>query len=161
MSSAPGVTNPTTQQSNDALGRDETLTAAYAILMELWRSDSIRARADDSPLTFADAALVGLISRQPGCLAIDLARSLKLNRSTVSRQISGLAAAGVIEVGAEERGAAQPLHVTDEGRAALRVTLDKQRARFARRTSTWTDEEVTTFFTLLLRLGEAAADDED
>ena len=46
-------------------------------------------------LSVVDQSLVDFVVQHPGCMAIDIARYLRLNRSTISRQLSGLLAAGV------------------------------------------------------------------
>lgn len=135
--------------------RDSDIGRAYTELSRITRRASIRARGSESILSVVDQSLVDFVVEHPACMAIDIARYLRLNRSTISRQLSGLLAAGLIRTTDGGTGNAKPLEVTDAGRAALRRSVQLHREALDERLADWSDDDIALLAGLLERLGAA------
>ena len=132
---------------------------AYTELSRITRRASIRARGTEGVLSVVDQSLVDFVVEHPGCMAIDIARYLRLNRSTISRQLAGLVAAGLVRTTDGGSGNAKPLEVTDAGRDALTRSVQLHRDALVERLVDWTDDDVVLLAGMLERLG--AADEAD
>ena len=116
-----------------------------------------------APLSFVEHSLVSFIAANPGCRAIDIAADFSLNRSTVSRQLTGLEAAGLVAVGAggaggggdDADGRGRPLAVTAKGEELLARSVDANRDALAERLAEWPTESVTRLADALTRLNTA------
>lgn len=135
--------------------RNSDIGRAYTELARITRRASIRARGSESILSVVDQSLVDFVVQHPGCMAIDIARYLRLNRSTISRQLSGLLAAGLIRTTDGGTGNAKPLGVTDGGRAALERSVQLHRDALDERLASWSDDDIALLAGLLERLGAA------
>ncbi|GAA3338991.1 MarR family transcriptional regulator [Curtobacterium pusillum] len=135
--------------------RNSDIGRAYTELARITRRASIRARGSESILSVVDQSLVDFVVQHPGCMAIDIARYLRLNRSTISRQLSGLLAAGLVRTTDGGTGNAKPLEVTDEGRAALERSVQLHRDALDERLASWSDDDIALLAGLLERLGAA------
>jgi DNA-binding MarR family transcriptional regulator len=135
--------------------READIGRAYTELSRITRRASIRARGDETVLSVVDQSLVDFVAQHEGCMAIDIARYLKLNRSTISRQLSGLLAAGLVHTVDGGSGNAKPLAVTDEGRAALDRSVRLHREALEERLADWSDDDIALLAGLLERLGAA------
>jgi DNA-binding MarR family transcriptional regulator len=135
--------------------RNSDIGRAYTELARITRRASIRARGSDSILSVVDQSLVDFVVQHEGCMAIDIARYLRLNRSTISRQLSGLLAAGLIRTLDGGSGNAKPLVVTDAGRAALERSVQLHRDALDERLASWSDDDIALLAGLLERLGAA------
>ncbi|WP_144714397.1 MarR family winged helix-turn-helix transcriptional regulator [Curtobacterium pusillum] len=135
--------------------RNSDIDRAYTELARITRRASIRARGSESILSVVDQSLVDFVVQHPGCMAIDIARYLRLNRSTISRQLSGLLAAGLIRTTDGGTGNAKPLVVTDAGRAALERSVQLHRDALDERLASWSDDDIALLAGLLERLGAA------
>jgi DNA-binding MarR family transcriptional regulator len=135
--------------------RDSDIDRAYTELARITRRASIRARGSESILSVVDQSLVDFVVQHPGCMAIDIARYLRLNRSTISRQLSGLLAAGLIRTTDGGTGNAKPLVATDAGRAALERSVQLHRDALDERLASWSDDDIALLAGLLERLGAA------
>ncbi|MCS5488356.1 MarR family winged helix-turn-helix transcriptional regulator [Curtobacterium flaccumfaciens pv. beticola] len=135
--------------------RNSDIGRAYTELSRITRRASIRARGDDEALSVVDQSLVDFVVQHPGCMAIDIARYLRLNRSTISRQLSGLLAAGLVRTTDGGSGNAKPLEATDAGRAALDRSVRMHRSALEERLAEWSDDDVALLAGLLERLGAA------
>jgi DNA-binding MarR family transcriptional regulator len=135
--------------------RDADVSKVYTELSRITRRAAIRARGPESSLSVVDHSLVDFILQHPGCMAIDIARYLRLNRSTISRQLSGLLAAGLVETVDGGVGNAKPLGVTDAGRDAFERSLRMHRDGLEARLADWSDDDVALLAGLLERLGVA------
>ncbi|MGN6409791.1 MAG: MarR family winged helix-turn-helix transcriptional regulator [Curtobacterium sp.] len=135
--------------------RNSDIGRAYTELARITRRASIRARGSDSILSVVDQSLVDFVVQHEGCMAIDIARYLRLNRSTISRQLSGLLAAGLIRTLDGGSGNAKPLVVTDAGRAALDRSVQLHRDALDERLASWSDDDIALLAGLLERLGAA------
>lgn len=139
--------HPSSDVRNSEVGR------AYTELARITRRASIRARGSDQALSVVDQSLVDFVVQHPGCMAIDIARYLRLNRSTISRQLSGLLATKLIETTDGGTGNAKPLVATDAGRAALERSVQLHRDALEERLSSWSDDDIALLAGLLERLG--------
>lgn len=135
--------------------RAADIERAYTELSRITRRASIRARGVDSALSVVDHSLVDFVCQHPTCMAIDIARYLRLNRSTISRQLAGLIAAGFIETTDGGSGNAKPLRATESGRAALERSVRMHREGLEQRLGDWSDDDVALLAGLLERLGDA------
>ena len=87
--------------------------------------------------------------------AADIAADWGLDKSTVSRQINQLAAAGLITRGAERPGRrGQVLDVTAAGRHALDEAAETIRDRLFHQLQDWTDGDVAAFAGLIARFNQ-------
>lgn len=140
--------------------RESDVTRAYAELSRITRRAAVRARGPEAALSIVDHSLVDFIAEHPGCMAIDIARFLQLNRSTISRQLAGLLAAGLVETIDGGTGNAKPLGVTEAGRAALARSVRVHRDSLESRLASWSDDDVALLAGLLERLGAAESGDD-
>ncbi|MBM7475824.1 MarR family winged helix-turn-helix transcriptional regulator [Curtobacterium herbarum] len=139
--------------------READIGRAYTELSRITRRASVRARGTDEALSIVDQSLVDFVVQHPGCMAIDIARYLRLNRSTISRQLSGLLAAGLVRTVDGGSGNAKPLEATDAGRRALARSVQLHRDALVERLADWSDDDVALLAGMLERLG--AADEVD
>ncbi|WP_185021713.1 MarR family winged helix-turn-helix transcriptional regulator [Curtobacterium sp. PhB130] len=133
--------------------RNADIGRAYTELSRITRRASIRARGTESVLSVVDQSLVDFIVQHEGCMAIDIARYLRLNRSTISRQLSGLLAAGLIRTTDGGTGNAKPLAATEAGCAALERSVQLHRDALDERIASWSDDDIALLAGLLERLG--------
>lgn len=139
--------------------READIGRAYTELSRITRRASVRARGTDDVLSVVDQSLVDFVVQHPGCMAIDIARYLRLNRSTISRQLSGLLAAGLVRTVDGGTGNAKPLEATDAGRRTLARSVQLHRDALVERLVDWSDDDVALLAGMLERLG--AADEAD
>jgi DNA-binding MarR family transcriptional regulator len=85
------------------------------------------------------------IAERPGIRSIDIAKMFRLNRSTVSRQLAGLIALGIVRETAPPAGRGRPLELTAEGLDAYRGTLAALQEIIDQHLARWTDSEVSRF----------------
>ncbi|WP_404386681.1 MarR family winged helix-turn-helix transcriptional regulator [Knoellia locipacati] len=85
----------------------------------------------------------------------EIAESVYLDISTVSRQVSALVAQGFVSrVSDPSDGRAHMLTLTDEGRTLLTQIRDRRNGWLADVTSDWGDEDLATFDSLLRRFSD-------
>jgi DNA-binding MarR family transcriptional regulator len=102
--------------------------------------------------------LVRVSEVEPARLS-DLATSVELDLSTISRQIRDLAAAGLIARDPDPAdGRAVLLSLTERGAAVLESVSEARRRVLARAIADWTDEERNALASGLLRLGAGLHD---
>ncbi|PZE68973.1 MULTISPECIES: MarR family winged helix-turn-helix transcriptional regulator [unclassified Curtobacterium] len=135
--------------------READIGRAYTELSRITRRASVRARGTADVLSVVDQSLVDFVVQHPGCMAIDIARYLRLNRSTISRQLSGLLAAGLVRTVDGGTGNAKPLEATDAGRQALDRSVQLHRDALVERLADWSDDDVALLAGMLERLGAA------
>ncbi|HWT32753.1 MAG TPA: MarR family winged helix-turn-helix transcriptional regulator [Microbacterium sp.] len=128
--------------------RDELTTVS--------RRGTARARQMTETLTVIERALVNFIATNPGSRAIDIARFLGLNKSTVSRQLTSLHERGFVDVQVDpDDQRNRTLILTAAGmRERARVddgVFDAVVARFAG----WEDDEIVRFAAALRRFNNA------
>lgn len=102
-------------------------------------------------LSRVDQSLLTYLRTNPGVRAIDIADHFQLNRSTVSRQLGSLAAAGLIEdaARAENPRRGQPLRISAAGERALTEPTDSLLDVVAGRMHGWPRHDVERFASLL------------
>ena len=127
-------------------------------LVAISRRGLVDARYDDAPLSITDQSIVMAIAQQPGIRSIDVARMFRLNRSTVSRQVAGLVALGLVQEVPSESRRGRPLELTPEGIAAYEGTLDTLRRAIEKQLASWSDDEVARFAHDLDRFDRAHAE---
>jgi DNA-binding MarR family transcriptional regulator len=136
--------------------RTGAVSRVYTELARITRRAAVRARGVESTLSVVDHSLVDFVSEHPGCMAIDIARYLRLNRSTISRQLAGLIDAKLIETVTGGSGNAKPLRVTAAGRAAYERSVRLHRNGLESRLQDWSDDDIALLAGLLERLGRAS-----
>ncbi|MEW2609859.1 MarR family winged helix-turn-helix transcriptional regulator [Streptomyces sp. NPDC047880] len=103
-------------------------------------------------LSLVSYTLLGHLEESGGCRATDLAAHYALDKSTVSRQVTGLERAGLIERrpdAADHR--VQVLHLTGAGRRILAQATESRRAAFRERLADWPAEDLSRFADYLVR----------
>jgi DNA-binding MarR family transcriptional regulator len=114
-------------------------------LVAITRRGLVDATFGDAPLSITDQSIVMAIAEQPGIRSIDIARMFRLNRSTVSRQLAGLVALGIVCDAPSDAGRGRPLALTDAGREAYRGTLGALHRVITDQLAEWSDDEVSRF----------------
>ncbi|MBB6421189.1 DNA-binding MarR family transcriptional regulator [Streptomyces sp. AK010] len=103
-------------------------------------------------LSLVSYTLLGHLEEVGGCRATDLAAHYALDKSTVSRQVTALERAGLIERRpdpADQR--VQVLHLTWAGRHILAQVTESRRAAFRERLTDWPAEDLSRFAEYLVR----------
>ncbi len=97
-------------------------------------------------LSLVSYTLLGHLETSGGCRATDLAAHYALDKSTVSRQVTALERAGLVERrpdSADQR--VQVVRLTAAGRRILAQVTDRRRAAFAERLADWPEEDLRRF----------------
>lgn len=115
------------------------------------------ARIANISLSMTDQSILGYIVDHPGCRSIDIAQAFRLNRSTVSRQLSGLMKLGVVTEKTDASGRGRPLELTDSGWAAYDEAIGILQGVVDENLDDWTDAEVARFAHDLQRFNTGAA----
>ncbi|MFF0591234.1 MarR family winged helix-turn-helix transcriptional regulator [Streptomyces sp. NPDC003781] len=103
-------------------------------------------------LSLVSYTLLGHLEERDGCRATDLAAHYALDKSTVSRQVSSLERAGLIERRVDpDDHRVQVLHLTESGRHALDRVTERRRTAFRERLADWPEEDLTRFAAYLER----------
>ncbi len=121
------------------------MRAVYLQMEAISRRAVARSRRTSEPLTVVQHTLLTFINTTPDCRAIDIAAALRLNRSTVSRQLADLEGLGLIEppgAGAAAPGRGQALAISPRGRDLLDRSLRANHDALERRLADWTDDEI-------------------
>ncbi len=109
------------------------------------------------PLPVSEAHALTEIAREGQLRQVELARRLRLQKSTVSRLVSNLAGRGwVRRSGADDDGRGVLLELTDAGVEAATRMAEARRDRFAALLDRIPDEERADVVRALQRLAEAA-----
>ncbi|MGV9558925.1 MarR family winged helix-turn-helix transcriptional regulator [Streptomyces sp. NPDC003522] len=106
-------------------------------------------------LSLVSYTLLGHLEDSGGRRATDLAAHYALDKSTVSRQVSALERAGLIERRqdpADHR--VHVLHLTDAGRAILAQVTESRRAAFRERLAGWREGDLERFAEYLVRYND-------
>ena len=85
------------QQQEDSGGRRGDSADVLRSLVAITRRGLIDARAEEPRLSITDQSIVMAIADEPGIRSTDIARMFRLNRSTVSRQLSTLVSLGLVQ----------------------------------------------------------------
>ncbi|MFF9059665.1 MarR family winged helix-turn-helix transcriptional regulator [Streptomyces sp. NPDC101213] len=103
-------------------------------------------------LSLVSYTLLGHLEDSGGRRATDLAAHYALDKSTVSRQVSALERAGLIErLRDPEDHRVHVLHLTDAGRAILAQVTESRRAAFRERLAGWPQDDLERFAEYLVR----------
>lgn len=133
------------QQHRDALERRSDSDAVLRSLVAITRRGLVDARAEEPRLSITDQSIVMAIADEPGIRSTDIARMFRLNRSTVSRQLSALVSLGLVQETPSVSGRGRPLELTAEGEEAFRNTLRSLQGVIDEHLAQWTDAEVQRF----------------
>ncbi|GGV63378.1 MULTISPECIES: MarR family winged helix-turn-helix transcriptional regulator [Streptomyces] len=136
-------------------GTDAAETAVETIHREL-TVFARRARASAGrmhpELSLVSYTLLGHLEESGGCRATDLAQHYVLDKSTISRQVTALERAGLIERRLDpEDHRVQVLQLTDAGRRILAQVTESRRAAFQERLADWPAEDLSRFAGYLTR----------
>ncbi|WP_189310615.1 MarR family winged helix-turn-helix transcriptional regulator [Streptomyces brasiliensis] len=113
-------------------------------------------------LSLVSYTLLGHLEERDGCRATDLAAHYALDKSTVSRQVTALERAGLVERRPDpEDHRVQVLQLTDAGREILAQVTQRRRAAFQERLEDWPEEDLTRFARYLERYNARADADSD
>jgi DNA-binding MarR family transcriptional regulator len=133
---------------------EEALTAEEAVLrfvMAMGRR--FRARVDGDAVDPSQAAILYSLWCRGAMRLGDLAESMRLDASTVSRHVQQLGDRGLIRRDPDPAdGRASIVDVTDDGRDALRLTFDQRREFVTEAMSTWSPDERDRLRDDILRL---------
>ncbi|MGW3496517.1 MarR family winged helix-turn-helix transcriptional regulator [Streptomyces sp. NPDC001020] len=109
-------------------------------------------------LSLVSYTLLGHLEESDGCRATDLAAHYALDKSTVSRQVTALERAGLIERRLDpEDHRVQVLYLTKTGRRILARVTESRREAFRERLTGWPEADLERFAGYLLRYNAAAA----
>jgi|SRR5689334_1703995 DNA-binding MarR family transcriptional regulator len=138
------------------MNRDAALEDLYQGLTALTR----RARdvGDDlhPGLSLVAYTLLTQIDVAPGARAADLAARLCVDKSTLSRQLDQLIAAGLLRRDGEQPGRrGQVLALTADGNRHLAAAAQAVRNRLAGRLSDWDDDDIADFARLVDRFNQS------
>lgn len=103
-------------------------------------------------LSLVSYTLLGHLEERGGCRATDLAAHYALDKSTVSRQVSALERAELVERRADpDDQRVQVLHLTERGRHILAQVTRRRRAAFRERLAGWAGQDLVRFAAYLER----------
>ncbi|MET7289011.1 MarR family transcriptional regulator [Streptomyces sp. NPDC005573] len=112
-------------------------------------------------LSLVSYTLLGHLEQSGGCRATDLAAHYALDKSTVSRQVTALERAGLIERRLDrEDHRVQVLQLTDAGKGILAQVTRSRRAMLQERLADWSEEDLTRFAAYLERYNAAHTETE-
>ncbi|WP_406634320.1 MarR family winged helix-turn-helix transcriptional regulator [Amycolatopsis sp. WGS_07] len=107
-------------------------------------------RAESAPVEPMCLRLLTMLAEEGPFRAGEIATTLGVHPSTVSRQVAGLVRAGLVERRADpEDGRACPLVVTAAGRRILDAERQRQAAQFGAALAGWSPEARARFADLL------------
>ncbi len=138
----------------------ETATAEDALvrlMMAIGRR--FRARADGDTVDPSQAALLYSLSCRGAMRLGDLADTLRLDASTVSRHVQQLGEHGMIHRDPDPAdGRASIIDLTAAGRDALRLTFDQRRAFLTAALADWSDADRQRLHDDIVRLTASLAE---
>ncbi|MDQ0785522.1 DNA-binding MarR family transcriptional regulator [Streptomyces sp. B3I8] len=106
-------------------------------------------------LSLVSYTLLGHLEDSGGCRATDLAAHYALDKSTVSRQVTALERAGLIERRqAPEDHRVQVLRLTEEGTRILARVTERRRRAIRERLADWPEEDLDRFAQYLVRYND-------
>lgn len=121
------------------------MRAVYTEMETISRRAVARGRRESAPLTVVQHTLLTFIAQSADCRAIDIAQSLRLNRSTVSRQVADLQDLGLVEIAEAAQPAAARGHVlqlSERGRDLLALSTKANHDALERRLADWSDDDI-------------------
>ncbi|WP_437050148.1 MarR family winged helix-turn-helix transcriptional regulator [Streptomyces sp. enrichment culture] len=103
-------------------------------------------------LSLVSYTLLGHLEERGRGRATDLAAHYALDKSTVSRQVTALERAGLVERRPDpDDRRVQVLHLTDTGRRVLAQVTESRRTAFRERLAGWPEEDLVRFAAYLER----------
>ncbi|MFJ8109586.1 MarR family winged helix-turn-helix transcriptional regulator [Streptomyces sp. NPDC096132] len=103
-------------------------------------------------LSLVSYTLLGHLEESGGCRATDLAAHYALDKSTVSRQVTALERADLVERRVDPQDhRVHVLHLTDAGRHILAQVTESRRTAFRERLAGWPEEDLERFAEYLVR----------
>lgn len=139
--------------------RDAATAAILRDLIVISRRGVADARVANLSLSMTDQSILGYIVDHPGCRSVDIAEAYRLNRSTVSRQLAGLTALGVVREVPDAAGRGRPLELTEAGWAAYDEAIEILHGVVSRQLDGWTDAQITRFARDLQRFNVGRTDE--
>ncbi|MCI1017900.1 winged helix-turn-helix transcriptional regulator [Microbacterium sp. C5A9] len=133
------------QHQDGGTARHEDSAAVLRSLVAITRRGLVDARAGETRLSITDQSIVMAIADEPGIRSTDIAQMFRLNRSTVSRQLSALISLGLVQETSPLSGRGRPLALTPAGDDAFRSTLDALQGVIDSHLAAWSDAEVSRF----------------
>ena len=139
------------EQAYDALERE------FSLLMRRSRANASElSRAVHPDLDGSAYTLLSYLAQTDGLRAGDLAALFGVDKGAISRQLTRLERAGLVERRPDpDDRRAQILVTTPEGTRRHAAAHAQRRARFRDRLSSWPDQDVATLARLLGRLNES------
>ena len=126
--------------------REEAINQVYQSLATMMRRRAELSAEVHPGLSLASYTLLTQIEAVPGTRAVDLADLFGLDKSTVSRQLRELEAAGLIRTEGERPGRrGYVLALTPAGRRLLKREAERARRYFAERLAGWTEADLVLF----------------
>lgn len=102
-------------------------------------------------------SLLMFVAAGPDSRAVDVARAYGLDKSTVSRQLDGLEAAGLLRRDGERSGRrGHVLQLTAEGQRVLQAAAESSQTTLAAHLSGWDDADLGALARLLARFAETS-----
>jgi len=146
-------------------GRDVRESVADAAIETIQREMTAfarRARASAGrmhpELSLVSYTLLGHLEESGGCRATDLAAHYALDKSTVSRQVTALERAGLVERRLDpEDHRVQVLDLTEAGTRIHAQVTESRREAFRERLAGWPEADLERFAAYLLRYNATAA----
>jgi DNA-binding MarR family transcriptional regulator len=133
----------------EADGAVETIQREMTVFARRARASAGRLHPE---LSLVSYTLLGHLEESAGSRATDLAAHYALDKSTVSRQVTALERAGLVERRQDtDDHRVQVLHLTDAGRRILAQVTDSRRAAFRERLADWPEEDLARFAGYLVR----------
>ena len=140
------------QPARVSAGLERSLTQVARVILRLDVPQD--ALPDGASIGRTGYWLLVLVSEQGPLRLSDLAGTVELDLSTISRQIRDLVASGLITRTPDPAdGRAALLSLTDQGVAVLEAVSESRRQVLAEAIAEWTDEERNALAGGLLRLG--------
>lgn len=135
---------------------DERRAAAVETIQREMTSFARRARSAAArmhpELSLVSFTLLSHLEERRGCRASDLAAHYALDKSTVSRQVRALEAAGLVQRGTDpDDHRVQVLDLTPAGADILAQVTRNRRAMFRERLADWHPDDLDAFAGYLLR----------
>lgn len=132
--------------------RDTAVKDLYQGLATLMRRRAELSAEFHPGLSLTAFTMLTQIQAAPGTRACDLADLYGLDKSTVSRQINELQAAGLItREGERPGGRGYPLVLTDEGQRQLEQEAERAQQRLAETLAAWKERDITAFTVMIER----------
>lgn len=143
-----------TQSSSEP---ETTEEAVLRLMMALGRR--FRQRQSGDPVDPAQASLLYTLKCHGAMRLGDIAESMRLDASTVSRHVQQLGDDGFLQREPDpEDGRARIIDISAEGRAALKSTFDRRRAHVSEALTDWADADRDQLRHFLVRLTDSLGD---